>query len=150
MTPRAAAPVRTAFLAWLVPGLGHWLLGFRARAALFAFLVFGSLVFGIALDGKMPWTWGLDQSPLFLLATLGAVGSGSPYLLARAVLGYEGDPTGWAYDYGGAFVLTAGLMNLLLVLDAWDLCHGKEELILEAEAADGEDGENDADEDAEA
>jgi Family of unknown function (DUF6677) len=28
------------------------------------------------------------------------------------------------YEYGCAFLLTAGLMNLLLVLDAWDIASG--------------------------
>ena len=31
------------------------------------------------------------------------------------------------YEYGTAFLLTAGLMNLLLVLDAWDIARGKKE-----------------------
>jgi len=29
------------------------------------------------------------------------------------------------YEYGCAYLLTAGLMNLLLVLDAWDIATGK-------------------------
>ena len=29
------------------------------------------------------------------------------------------------YEYGCAYLLTAGLMNLLLVLDAWDIATGR-------------------------
>jgi hypothetical protein len=29
------------------------------------------------------------------------------------------------YEYGCAYILTAGLMNLLLMLDAWDIATGK-------------------------
>ena len=31
------------------------------------------------------------------------------------------------YEYGAAFMLTAGLMNLLLILDAWDIAKGRKE-----------------------
>ena len=42
-------------------------------------------------------------------------------------LGYAGDITGPGYEYGTAFLLGAGLMNLLLVLDAWDVATGRKE-----------------------
>jgi hypothetical protein len=29
------------------------------------------------------------------------------------------------YEYGCAYLLTAGLMNLLLMLDAWDIAVGR-------------------------
>jgi hypothetical protein len=34
----------------------------------------------------------------------------------------EADPLSGTYEYGNAFILTAGLMNLLVVAEAWDLC----------------------------
>ena len=45
----------------------------------------------------------------------------------KAVTGYEGNILGQGFEYGSAFVLTAGLMNLLLVLDALDIAHGKKD-----------------------
>lgn len=119
------------FLAWLVPGLGHFLLGKRARAVAYAVLILGSLAFGVSIDGKMPWTFA--GSPLFILASFGAMGSGLPYL-GLHLLGIDGDPTAWGFDYGGAFILTAGLMNLLLLLDVHDICWGKE--LVDPETAD--------------
>ena len=34
---------------------------------------------------------------------------------------------GAGYEYGFAFLLTAGLMNLLLVIDVWDIANGRKE-----------------------
>ena len=81
------------------------------------------------LDGRLPWQF--SNAPLTTLATLGALGSGLPCLILKIGLGYEGDMTAAGYEYGGAFILTAGLMNLLLVLDVWDIAWGKEDLAVE-------------------
>jgi len=126
------SPVGTVLAAWLVPGLGHFLLGSRARGTAFAVLVLGSLLFGAALDGRMPWIF--SGSPLFILMTFGAMGSGAAYFFLR-FSGFTGDPAGWGFDYGGAFIVTAGLMNLLLLLDVYDICWGKE--LVDPEVADG-------------
>lgn len=126
-----ASPAGLLILAWLVPGLGHVLLGRRLRGLVYAILILGSLVFGALLDGRMPWIFA--GSPLFILMTFGAMGSGAAYFLLR-IAGFTGDPTAWGFDYGGAFVVTAGLMNLLLLLDVHDICWGKE--LIDPEVAD--------------
>ena len=143
-----ANPAGLLILAWLVPGLGHFLLGRRLRGAVFAVLILGSLIFGALLDGRMPWIFA--GSPLFILMTFGAMGSGAAYFLLRN-FGFTGDPTAWGYDYGGAFVVTAGLMNLLLLLDVHDICWGKE--LVDPEVADGlrdPEGDEDPEEDGDA
>ena len=55
------------------------------------------------------------------------MGMGTPYFVLRYGLHYQGNVMGAGYEYGTAFLLTAGLMNLLLVLDAWDIVRGKKE-----------------------
>ena len=55
------------------------------------------------------------------------VGIGVPYFVLRYGLHYEGEQEAPGFEYGTAFLLTAGLMNLLLVLDAWDIASGKKE-----------------------
>ena len=52
------------------------------------------------------------------------MGMGLPYFLARWAFGYAGDIEGPGFEYGSAFILTAGLMNLLLILDALDISRG--------------------------
>lgn len=118
-------PLAAAVLAWLVPGAGHLFLGRRARAALFAVLVVTMFAIGIALEGRLHDV--VAGRPLSWAASFGSMGSGVLYLGLRFVAGYEGDVAGAGFEYGTAFLLTAGLMNLLLVLDAWDIAHGRKD-----------------------
>ncbi len=111
--------------AWLVPGLGHLLVGRRARAVLFSALVLGTLATGLALDGNLYRV--LPDQPLTLLGTFASMGIGAVYFVLRFLAGYQGDPVAASFEYGTAFVITAGLMNLLLVLDAWDIACGRKE-----------------------
>ena len=124
-----AAPVGNPYLAtalaWFLPGAGHAYLGRWPRAIAFMALVAAALIIGYQLEGRMPWTF--SGSPLSVLATLGCLGSGAPVLFLRLALGYEGTIEAAGYEYGGAFILTAGLMNLLLMLDAWDIAAGRKE-----------------------
>jgi hypothetical protein len=116
-------PIVAAVLAWLVPGLGHIYLRRTARGLLFLGLIALSLFVGYHLHGNLYRV--LPRQPLSILATAGAVGMGSPYLVLRYGLAYEGQVMDAGYEYGTAFLLTAGLMNWLLVLDAWDISRGR-------------------------
>ena len=114
-----------AGLAWLVPGLGHIYLRRFARGLVFFLLVMTALAVGYLLQGELYRRQ--PGKPLSTLATLGAMGVGVPYFLLRFGLQYSGDLTGRGYEYGSAFLLTAGLMNWLLAFDAWDIGCGKKE-----------------------
>lgn len=125
---KARFPTRAlllSILAWLVPASGHLLLGKRARALGFAVIIAAAFSLGLYLDGNLHRL--VAGQPLSLLATLGAMGSGLPYLVARFWFGYTGVPEGPTYEYGTIFLLSAGLMNLLLVLDVWDHAMGRKE-----------------------
>jgi hypothetical protein len=111
--------------AWLVPGLGHVYLKRRLRGLIFFVLVLTSMLVGCKLEGNLYQP--IPGQPLSYLATLGSMGMGFPYFLLRYSLHYKGNVVGAGYEYGTAFLLTAGLMNLLLVLDAWDIVRGKKE-----------------------
>ena len=112
-----------AFLALIFPGLGHFFLGRRLRAVAFCVLVFAAIVTGYWLQGNLYRP--IAGEPLTKLATVGSMGMGIPYFVLRWGLGYTGEVTAPGYEYGTAFLLSAGLMNLLLVLDAWDIGVGK-------------------------
>lgn len=120
--PADRSAVLAAVLAWLVPGAGHLYLGRWHRAGLFFALVSASVVLGFRLDGKLHTTF---QGLLDTAATLGSLGMGPVYLVLRFVLGHTGDINAAGYEYGGAFLLTAGLMNFLLMIDCWDIAHGR-------------------------
>lgn len=123
----AAVPkvLGTLVAAWLVPGAGHFLLGRRGRGVCFFLLVLTAVVTGVLLTGNLYRV--LPDQPLTMLATLGSMGMGAPYFFLRFYMGYQGDLTSLGYEYGTAFLLTAGLMNLLLVMDAWDIARGRKE-----------------------
>jgi hypothetical protein len=112
-------------LAWLVPAAGHFALGRRGRAAVFAVVLAVALVTGYALDGNLHRV--VPGQPLSWLFTAGAMGLGAPYFLLRWGLGYQGEPTAPGFEYGTVFLLSAGLMNLLLVLDVYDIASGRKE-----------------------
>jgi len=120
-------PYLAALLAWLVPGAGHAFVGRRSLGAAFFALVIFSLTLGIYLDGLLSATF--SGHPLEILRTLGCLGLGLPYFVARFGLEYAGTPQAVGFEYGGAFILTAGIMNLLLVLDAWDIARGQKEIV---------------------
>lgn len=114
-------------LAYLVPGAGHFYLGYRARAAAFFAIIVILFGIGLAIDGDLYTLMNTKRALLRLLASLGSVGAGILYFTAAA-LGPHGDITSGMYEYGTTFTLTAGLMNLLLVLDVFDISEGKKKL----------------------
>lgn len=112
-------------IAFLLPGAGHAVMGFRRRGVCFFLLVTFMFSTGLVLGGRL---YELDsESLLSVLATVASHGSGLLDLTARFA-GWSGDPAARTYEYGTAFVLTAGLMNLLLVFDVWDRLSPEEEL----------------------
>ena len=114
-----------AILALVFPGLGHLYLGRKGRAVLFAALVLVAIVLGVQLHGNLYTP--VKGHPLTYLATLGCMGMGLPYFLLLYPLHYQGDVTSAGFDYGTAFLLSAGLMNLLLALDGWDIGTGRKD-----------------------
>jgi hypothetical protein len=118
--------VLAILLAYLVPGAGHLYLGRRARAASFFCIVVILFAIGIAIDGDL---YSLSQSGgsfLRILAAFGSLGSGLIYWVALW-MGVHGDVTSITFEHGTAFTITAGLMNLLLMLDVFDIAQGRKE-----------------------
>lgn len=117
-------PAVAAALAWIFPGLGHFYLGRRRTAILFAAIVTVTFLLGLSFEGRL---YTIDRSqPLSILATFAVAGAGVLNLAARFL---SDNPSGTilspTYEYGCAYLLTAGLMNLLLMLDAWDISKGR-------------------------
>jgi hypothetical protein len=109
--------------AWAVPGAGHLWLGRRSKG--FIFLVALPLMFalGLALQGRL---FPFDMSEWLVgLAAVADVGIGIPYFIAGA-LGYgAGEVRAVTYEYGNAFLIVVGLLNLLVVIDAYDVAVGR-------------------------
>jgi hypothetical protein len=90
--------------------------------AFFAIILF-MLVAGLALEGKLYVP--KPGNPLSLLASFASMGAGLLYFVPRLLGFHHGDPTSISFEYGTAFTLTAGLMNLLLILDCYDIAIGR-------------------------
>jgi len=121
---RRVSPGLAAVLAWVFPGLGHLYLGRRQTALLYAVIVTVTFLLGLSFQGRL---YTIERSqPLTILATFAVSGAGLVNIAARFLSDNPGGtilaPT---YEYGCAYLLTAGLMNLLLMLDTWDIASGR-------------------------
>jgi hypothetical protein len=109
--------------AWLVPGAGH-ILQRRTQKGV-VFLVVLSLMFaiGLVLNGRL---FPLEVSdPLVFLGAIANRGVGIPYVIARMLDLGAGLVTAVTYEYGNTFLMTAGLLNFLVILDAFDIAMGR-------------------------
>ena len=116
-----AIPVCVA--AWLLPGLGHFLLQRRWRGLIFLIVVTVMFGLGLQMKGEL---FALDfGQPLTLLAGLAEIGVGLPYFVARLMGIGGGQVEAVTYEYGYTFCIVAGLLNFLIVLDAYDIAVGR-------------------------
>ena len=119
----APSDVRLFLLAWLIPGAGHFTLGKRQKAAVFGVVLPLMFVIGLLLRGRLfPFT---PADPLVALASMANVMAGLPYLIVRAFGAGDGVVTAITYEYGNTFMIAAGLLNALVVLDAFDVAKGR-------------------------
>ena len=122
---RRLPPAVLMLLAWLVPGLGHLLLGKRSRAAVFAAVIVVAFVTGILIEGELIMPRAGD--PLSYLAAFANLGSGILFFAAAGPSLMISYTLGVSWEYGNTFLLTAGMMNLLLVLDTHDIAAGRKD-----------------------
>ena len=109
--------------AWAVPGAGHLWLGKRQKAAVFFVALLAMFGIGLALQGRLfPFE---VAEPLVALAAVANLGLGLPWIVARAADVGAGTVTAVTYEYGNCFMIVAGLLNFLVVLDAFDIAMGR-------------------------
>lgn len=110
-------------LAWLVPGGGHLLVGRSAKGLIFLVTLPLMFAVGLWLEGRL---FPLEFSdPLVFLGAIANRGIGAPYLIARFMEAGAGTVTAASYEYGNTFLMTAGLLNFLVILDACDVVLGR-------------------------
>jgi drug/metabolite transporter (DMT)-like permease len=109
--------------AWILPGLGHAMQKMWGRA-IACFLTVGLLVMiGAGMRGNLFTAEGGDA-----FASLGYVadlGTGSFYLVAKALETNGSDVSKAAGDYGTRFLAAAGVLNLLAALHAYEAARGR-------------------------
>jgi hypothetical protein len=122
-----AQPTTNSYLvcvaAWAVPGAGHLLLGRLQKGVTFLVALLLMFIIGLWLEGRL---FPIEvQQPLVALAALADMGIGIPFFVARQAGAGAGRVVALTYEYGNAFLIVAGLLNMLVVLDAFDVAQGR-------------------------
>jgi hypothetical protein len=120
--PKLTTLVWLCVAAWVVPGLGHFLLGRKWRALILFVAIVTMFLMGIAMQGEF-----FSTSSGSYLQTLGyygelCVGLAMP---AARFFGYAGNPLFVSADFGTAYLVAAGMLNTLSILDTYDIAMGR-------------------------
>jgi hypothetical protein len=115
--------ISAALAGWIVPGFGHLVLRQWNKAIVY-FLCVGSLAFlGLAMRGGI-----FDASSTDLFDRLGFfadLGAGAFYFLAHVIQPAASDVAHASGDYGTRLFATAGMLNLLTVVEAYEIGRGR-------------------------
>jgi len=123
--PRAdAAKTAVACVAGaLIPGLGHALLRKWDRAAVFFVCIAAMIIIGVQLDGCL---FDPDFQNMFAILKFAAdAGAGLLYWIPWALGAGAGDNTSYTYDFANVFIYVAGLLNMLTIIDVFDIARGR-------------------------
>jgi hypothetical protein len=114
-------------LAWIVPGGGHMLLKQKGRAAVITVSVTLMFLFGLYMRGSMftPQSGDLLTILINYGGFLGDLATGILYLMATWLNYSQPDMAGHVYDYGTKFLVSAGLLNILAMVDVYEIAVGK-------------------------
>lgn len=110
-------------LAWIVPGGGHLMLKKPGRAGLIAFCVVAMYLLGLMMRGALftPRSDDLLTTVIYYGGFIGNIMNGILYFLTVS-LGYaQPDVAGHVHDYGTKFLVAAGLLNVLGMVDAYEI-----------------------------
>ena len=128
-TPRRAWLLGLA--GWAVPGLGHLLQRRWARGLLLGGAVWVMFFTGLWLGGHLFRVTSSDQglsALLQLLPMTANVGAGMLYIFCWLTnTGFADHAQMLTYEYGNMFLLVAGLLNYLAMLDAFDIAAGRKQ-----------------------
>lgn len=129
------APARAWIMgavAWLLPGAGHLVQQRWGRALFLGGAVWACFLIGFVMGGHLFTVTGTEQGVSALLQvppTLANLGSGGLYIFCWVIgLGFADDAQHAAratFEYGNTFLLVAGLLNYLSMLDAFDIAAGR-------------------------
>jgi hypothetical protein len=111
-------------VALTMPGAGHLMQGSHRKGMVFLVVLLGMFATGLRIEGQL---FPLSMSePLVFLGALAQWAVAGPRLVATMAGAGAGEPVAVTYEYGNTFLIVAGLLNLLIALDAWDLARGRQ------------------------
>jgi hypothetical protein len=106
-----------------VPGAGHFLLGRRGRGLIIFLTVLTAFAVGLLLHGPIFQPGGSDVLTRIINTGgfIGDLASGAFYFIAAGSGYAPPDGGGHASDYGSKFLVVAGLLNILAMVDAYEI-----------------------------
>ena len=114
-------------LGWLVPGGGHFYLKQHGRGALLFASVTITFLFGLFMGGAFfqPQTGDLLTTIIYYGGYAADMCAGLLYFLATWMGYNQPDVAGHVHDYGTKFLVGAGLLNVLAMVDAFEIATRK-------------------------
>ncbi len=115
--------------AWLIPGGGHFLQKRTGRGALIFASVTLMFLFGMFMRGMMftPERGDILTTLINYGGFVCNLATGVLYIAAK-MFGYNApDMAGDVHDYGTKFLVTAGLLNILAIVDSFEIATGKKD-----------------------
>lgn len=112
---------------WLAPGAGYFLLKQSGRGAATAASVVIMFTLGLLMRGYFfePQTGEMLTTVIYCGGWLASLSTGALYFLAKG-LGYNApDVANHVVDYGTKFLVGAGLLNVLAMVDVWEIATGR-------------------------
>jgi len=111
--------------AWLVPGLGHLIQRRYGRGLLLMLAIFVMFFAGLGMQGKV---YSFNTGDLLdILGFVGDLGAGALYFIARMMNWGIGNIHRAVADYGTKYIVVAGLLNVIAVVDAYHIAIGKKQ-----------------------
>ncbi len=128
----AAAEAKTGWFlpvlaTWIAPGAGYFLLKSPERGALMGSMTVVMFVLGLFMRGAFfdPQTGDMLTTVIYCGGWISNLANGSLYILAKA-FGYDApDMAGHVVDYGTKFLVGSGLINVLAMVDVYEIATRK-------------------------
>ena len=111
--------------AWLVPGLGHIIQRRYLRGLLLMAAIFTMFFVGLGMQGKV---YAFNTGDLLdILGFVGDIGIGALYFIAKIMDWGVGNIHRAVADYGTKYIVVAGLLNVIAIVDAYHISIGKKQ-----------------------
>ncbi len=123
--PVTAMGVVVPILAWLIPGAGHLIQKRWIRGLLLMISVVSMFAIGLAMSGKV---YRANTGDLLdILGFVGDLGAGILYLLGVTLDWGSTAISAAVSDYGTKYIVVAGLLNIIAVVDAFNIAIGRKQ-----------------------
>lgn len=113
-------PLLAVLLTWIVPGAGHWYLGRRKKAAFYFLIITATFLAGMAIADFR--NINLDRHPFFFITYAFYAGAAIVAQLATQALPLVQPLAN--NDVGCLYSAVAGLLNILVMIDAYLVASG--------------------------